>query len=52
MHASAITVLVVGLLATVVLSLGALAVQNNNEDRLLHQRAREVAAVVDMEMAE
>jgi serine phosphatase RsbU (regulator of sigma subunit) len=46
LHWSAIVVLVVGLAITAALSLGARAVHDSNEDRLLNQRVREVAAVV------
>ncbi len=45
-HTAAIIVLVIGLALTAVLSLGARSIHDNNEDRLLHQRAREVGAVL------
>jgi serine phosphatase RsbU (regulator of sigma subunit) len=45
-HLGTILVLVVGLLITAALSLGAQAVHNTNENRLLAQRVREAAAVV------
>jgi serine phosphatase RsbU (regulator of sigma subunit) len=44
-HSSVLLVLVVGLVITIALSLGARSVHDSNEDRLLRQRAREVAAV-------
>ena len=45
-HLSVAAVLVVGALITAGLSAGANAVHDSNENRLLHQRAREVDAVV------
>jgi hypothetical protein len=39
-------VAIVGLLITAALSLGAFAIHNSNEDRLLKQRVREVGLVV------
>ncbi len=45
-HVSVLVVLVVGVLITAVLSLGARSVHNSNENRLLRQRVREVATVV------
>jgi serine phosphatase RsbU (regulator of sigma subunit) len=45
-HTPTIAVLLAGLLLTAMLSFGAAVVHRNNERRLLHQRVREVAAVV------
>jgi serine phosphatase RsbU (regulator of sigma subunit) len=45
-HFSVVAVLVVGVLITAGLSFGAHVLHNSNENRLLRQRAREVAAVV------
>ena len=42
----ALTVLIVGVLITSALTVAAQVVHNNNEKRLLHQRVREVAAVL------
>ena len=44
-HRGALVVLVVGALVTLALSFGAGALNSRNEDRLLHQRAREVGLV-------
>ena len=44
-HRGAVVVLLVGALVTLALSLGAGALNSRNEDRLLHQRAREVGLV-------
>jgi serine phosphatase RsbU (regulator of sigma subunit) len=44
-HVNVVVVVVVGVLITAGLSVGARAVHNSNENRLLRQRAREVAAV-------
>jgi serine phosphatase RsbU (regulator of sigma subunit) len=45
-HVNVVVVAVVGVLISAGLSFGARAVHNNNENRLLRQRAREIAAVV------
>jgi hypothetical protein len=45
-HLGAIAVLLVGLVITATLSIGSQALHDNNEQRLLRQRVREVAAVL------
>ena len=46
LHLGTATVLLIGLVITAGLALGAQSVHNTNEDRLLRQRVRETAAVV------
>lgn len=46
LQVSVVIVVVIGLLITSVLSLGALALHNSNENRLLRQRVREAGAVI------
>jgi serine phosphatase RsbU (regulator of sigma subunit) len=45
-HSGALAVLLIGLLITASLSIGAQRLNDSNEERLLHQRVREAAAVV------
>ena len=50
-HLNAVIVLVVGLVLTLVLSVGAALVHNSNEKRLLTQRVRQAAAVLQASVA-
>jgi serine phosphatase RsbU (regulator of sigma subunit) len=45
-HLGSVSVLLIGLLITATLSIGAQSLHNSNERRLLHQRVREAAAVL------